>query len=128
MAKSDQSHSRLLSAMRMTRSPGFTPASTSPDPTASTSRRMSVQLSACHARVSVADDLRAPDHLLQLVDPAVQHADLFLGLLVLGVVLDVPRLERFLEPLARLGAPAQGDFEISLELLEALGRQQYRFG
>ena len=76
----------------------------------------------------VPDDLCSPDHLLQLVDPAVEKSDLFLRLLVLGVVLDVARLEGFLEALARLGATARRNLEISLELLETLGRQQNRFG
>src|SRR2546425_907451 len=67
------------------------------------------------------------DHLLELVDPAVQETDLFLGLLVLGVVLDITRLERLLQALAGLGTPLQRDFKIALELLEPLGREQYRF-
>src|SRR5690242_1613914 len=78
--------------------------------------------------MGVPDDLRAADHLLQLVDPAVEHAHLFLRLLVLWVVLDVARLERFLQPLARLGAPLQRDLQVALELLQALRGQQYRFG
>src|SRR5215472_8991549 len=81
-----------------------------------------------HAGVRVADDLGAADHLLQLVDPAVQETDLFLRLFVLGVVLDVARLEGLLQSLARLAAPAQRDLEVALELLEPFRCQQYRFG
>src|SRR5260370_584352 len=79
------------------------------------------------ARVRLLDDLRASDHLLELIDAAVEEADLLLRLLVLGVVLDVARLERLLQALARLGAPQQRDFEIALELFKPLGREQYRF-
>jgi hypothetical protein len=78
--------------------------------------------------VGVPDDLGPPDHLLQLVDAAVEKTDLLLGLLVLGVVLDVAWLERFLEALACLGAPLQRDFEVALELFQPLWRQQDRFG
>jgi len=78
--------------------------------------------------VRVPDDLGAADHLLQLVDPAVQEADFLLRLLVFGVVLDVAWLECFLQPLARLRAAAKGHLEIPFELLEALRRQQNRFG
>ena len=80
------------------------------------------------ARVRVPDDLGAADHLLQLVDPAIEQADLFFRLLVFRVVLDVPRLEGLLEPLPCVGAPSQRDLEIALELLQPLGSQQYRFG
>ena len=76
----------------------------------------------------VLDDLGAADHLLQLVDAAVQKPDFFLRLLVLGVVFDVSRLEGFLQALAGLGAARESDLEIALELLEALGGQQNRFG
>ena len=70
----------------------------------------------------------AADHLLQLVDAAVEEPDLFLRLLVLGVVLDVARLERLLQALAGLGAPLQRDLEVALELLQPLRSQQNRFG
>ena len=73
------------------------------------------------------DDLCPADHLLQLVDAAVQETDLFLGLLVFGVVLDIARLECFLEAFAGFGAALQRDFEIALELFQPLGREQYRF-
>src|SRR5712692_6423937 len=79
------------------------------------------------ARVRLFDDLGAADHLLQLVDAAVEESDLFLRLLILGVVLDVAGLERLLQALARLGAARQRDFEVALELLEPLGREQNRF-
>src|SRR6202521_5037724 len=77
--------------------------------------------------VRLLDDLSSPDHLLQLVDSAVEETDLLFGLLVLGVVLDVSGLERLLEAFARLGAPLQGDLQIVLELLEALGSEQKGF-
>src|ERR1700693_3635162 len=79
------------------------------------------------ARVRLLDDLRPADHLLQLVDAAVEEADLLLRLLVLGVVFDVTRLERLLEALARFCTALQRDLEIALELLQPLGRQQNRF-
>src|SRR3989442_14704614 len=78
------------------------------------------------ARMRFLDDLGPSDHLLELVDPAVQETDLFLGVLVLVVVLDITRLERLLQALAGLGTPLERDFEIALELLEPLGREQYR--
>src|SRR5207302_10404155 len=79
-------------------------------------------------RVSFFDDLRPDHHLLELVDPAVEAADLLLGLLVLRVVLDVARLESLFQALACLGAPLQRDREVALELLQPLWREQYRFG
>src|SRR5258708_7320764 len=69
------------------------------------------------ARVRVLDDLRATDHLLQLVDPAVEQSDLFLRLFVLGVVFDVARLKRLLQALTRLSAPHQRDLQGALDLL-----------
>src|SRR6266851_8420478 len=79
------------------------------------------------ARVRLLDDLGASDHLLQLVDTAVEEADLFLRLLILGVVLDVAGLERLLQALARLGPARQRNLKVALELLEPLGREQNRF-
>ncbi len=43
-------------------------------------------------------------------------------------ILPADGLEGFLQPLAGLGTAAQGHLEISLQLLEALRRQQNRFG
>src|SRR5258708_7753840 len=80
-----------------------------------------------HARVRVLDDLRPADHLLELVDPAVEETDLLLRLLVLRVVLDVSRLKRLLEALARLDTAPQSDLQVAFELLEPLGSQQDRF-
>ena len=50
------------------------------------------------------DDLGPADHLFQLVDPAVDQADLFFCLLIFRVVLDVTRLEGLLEPVGRFHA------------------------
>jgi len=80
------------------------------------------------AGVRVPDDLGATDHLLELIDPAVEKSDLLFRLFVLRVVLDVARLKRLLQALTGFGAAAQGDLEISLELLESLRGQQNRFG
>src|SRR4029077_16356539 len=80
-----------------------------------------------HARVRLLDDLRASDHLLELIDAAVEEADLLLRLLVFRVVFDVAGLECLLQALAGLGTPLQRDLEIALELLQPLGREQYRF-
>src|SRR5713226_7004194 len=80
------------------------------------------------ARVRLLDDLRPPDHLLELIDAAVEEADLLLRLLVFRVVFDVARLERLLQARARLGTPLQRDLEIALELLQPGGREQYRYG
>ena len=74
------------------------------------------------------DDRRAADHLLKLVDAAVEEAHLLLRLLVLRVVLDVAWLERLLQALTRFGATAQRDFEVALELFQPFGRKQYGFG
>src|SRR5207248_2678141 len=81
-----------------------------------------------NAGVRVPDDLGATDHLLELIDPAVEKSDLLFRLFVLRVVLDVARLKRLLQALTGFGAAAQGDLEISLELLESLRGQQNRFG
>src|SRR5260370_39800854 len=78
------------------------------------------------ARVRLLDDLGAADHLLQLVDAAVEESDLFLRLLILWVVLDDAGLERLLQALARLAAARQRDFEDARDLLELLGRQHNR--
>ena len=74
------------------------------------------------------DDLGTSDHFLQLVDPAVEEPDLFLRLLVFGVVLDVARLKSLLQALARFGTPLERDLEIALELFQPLRSQQNRFG
>jgi len=78
--------------------------------------------------VRIPDDLGAADHLLELIDAGVQKSDFLFRLLVLRVVLDVARLERFLQALTGLGTPLQRDIEVALELLEPLRCQQDRFG
>src|SRR5258708_3093356 len=80
-----------------------------------------------HARVRFLDDLRPADHLLELVDPAGEETALLLRLLVLRVVLDVSRLKRLHEALARFDTAPQSDLQVAFELLEPLGSQQDRF-
>ena len=72
------------------------------------------------------DDLRPADHLLQLVDAVVQAGDLFFCLLVLGVVLDVPRLGGLLHPVRGFDAALQRYVEIVLQLGQAFVGQQDR--
>src|SRR5919197_1246490 len=78
------------------------------------------------AAVALVDELSAPDHLLQLVNPAVEEADLLLGLLVFGVVFDVARLEGIAHALGRLFAALADNLQLVLEALQAFGREQYR--
>ena len=73
------------------------------------------------------DDLGPADHLFQLVDPAVDQADLFFCLLIFRVVLDVTRLEGLLEPLGSLDAAGTLNFELSFQPLESFGCEKYRF-
>src|SRR5436189_3528925 len=80
------------------------------------------------ARMRFLDDLGAADHLLELVDAAVEETYLFLRLLILGVVLDISRLEGLLQALAGIEPTLQRDLEVALELLQPLRSQQNRFG
>ena len=75
--------------------------------------------------VLLVDHGRAPQPLLELRDPLLEHRLLVLGVVVLGVLGDVAELARLLDPLGDL-APLHGRqvLELLLELLEPLRGDQ----
>ena len=66
-----------------------------------------------NVRVVLLDELGAANHLFQLIDPAIDQANLFLRLLVLRVVLDITRLEGLLQPIGRLDEAGALNLELA---------------